>query len=248
MTSARNARVHIWTMATAALGEATVASWAVALDDGERARAARLLFPRRRVAFIAAHALTRAALAGAAGAPPAAFSFAAGVHGKPEAILDGRPAGLVFNLAHTDGVVGVAVAVADGLKLGFDLEPIGRRAPMQVARRCFTESEVAWLEGLPAARRGEGFFRLWTLKEAFIKATGQGLTQDLSQFWFTGDPPVIGFAPDLAESPQDWCFVQRVVHRGCLAAVGLGGQGRGGDAIWHELDPAGFDPTAGLDG
>ncbi len=238
--------VRVWTMTTAGLDEAAVAPWAGLLDATERARAARFVFSHSRIAFIAAHALARAALAAAAGAPPAAFAFAAGAHGKPEALLQGRSAGLAFNLSHTNGLVGVAVAAVPGLPLGIDLEPVDRRAPMEVARRYFTDIEIAWLEGLPEARRGEGFFRLWTLKEAFIKATGKGLTQDLSSFWFRVDPPAIAFAPELAGRAEDWSFAQRIVHRGFLVAIGLCGQGACIDAAWRELDPAGFDPAAGL--
>ena len=238
--------VRVWTMTTSGLDEAVTASWAGVLDASERVRAARFVFPHSRITFIAAHALARAALAAATGAPAAAFAFAAGAHGKPEALLDGLPAGVSFNLSHTAGLVGVAVATLPGLPLGFDLEPADRRAPMEVARRYFTASEVAWLDGLPEAGRAEGFFRLWTLKEAFIKATGKGLTQDLSAFWFNVDPPVVAFAPDLPGDARDWCFAQRVVHRGFLAAIGLRGQGAGIAATWRELDHAGFDPTAGL--
>lgn len=240
------ARVRVWTMTTAGLDEAAVAPWAAVLDAAERARAARFVFPRSRVTFTAAHALTRAALAGLVGAPPAAFGFVAGAHGKPEARLGDGAAGLAFNLSHTDGLVGVAVAADPGLPLGFDVEPLGRRAPMEVARRFFTASEVGWLDGLPAAARAEGFFRLWTLKEAFIKATGKGLTQDLSSFWFSVHPPAISFAPGCGERPRDWCFVQRIVGGGCLAAIGVRDRGAGIDVAWSELDPAGFDPAAGL--
>ncbi len=238
--------VRVWTMPTAGLDEGAVAAWAAVLDAAESARAARFVFAESRITFIAAHALARAALAAAAAAPPAAFAFAPGAHGKPEAQLGGRPAGLAFNLSHTGGLVGVAVATVPGLQLGFDLEPIDRRAPMQVARRYFTASEVAWLERLPETSRAEGFFRLWTLKEAFIKATGKGLTQDLSSFWFQVDPPAISFAPELPERPQDWTFAQRVVHRGFLAAIGLRGPREGVDISWRELDHEGVDPTAGL--
>jgi 4'-phosphopantetheinyl transferase len=238
--------VRVWTMSTAGLTEAAVAPWAAVLDAGERARAARFVFPHSRIAFIAAHALARAALAAAAGAPAAAFGFAAGARGKPEALLDGHPAGLAFNLSHTDGLVGVAVAALPGLPLGFDLEPAGRRAPMEVARRYFNATEIAWLDTLPETARTEGFFRLWTLKEAFIKATGKGLAQDLSSFWFRVDPPEIGFAPGLAGQPRDWWFDQRVVHGSFLAAIGLCGHGASTGAVWREPDPAGFDPAAGL--
>lgn len=252
MSDAGNARaippvpVRVWTMATAGLDEDAVAPWAAVLDASERSRASRFAFPQSRVTFIAAHALTRAALAAAAGAPPAAFGFAVGAHGKPEPALDGRPADMSCNLSHTGGLVGVAVAPVSGLQLGFDLEPVDRRVPIEVARRCFTDGELAWLEGLPDSGRAEGFFRLWTLKEAFLKATGKGLTEDLRSFWFRVDPPAIGFAPGLAERPQDWCFVQQLVQDGFVAAIGLRGEGAGIDAVWREVGAAGFDPGTGL--
>src|SRR5208283_5110646 len=126
-----------------------------------------------------------------------------------------------FNLSHTAGLVGVAVAGAPAVALGFDLEPLARRAPLEVAHRCFTESEIAWLDSLPEPARAEGFFRLWTLKEAFIKATGEGLTQDLSHFWFRVHPPAISFAAGIAGRPQDWCFAQRIVQGAFIAAIGL---------------------------
>ncbi len=239
--------VRVWTLSTAGLDEAAVAPWAAVLDAAERARAARFAFAHSRVAFIAAHALTRAALAQATGAPPAAFGFAVAEHGKPQARLDGRSAGLAFNLSHTDGLVGVALTASPGLALGFDLEPLARRAPMEVAARFFTAIEVGWLDGLPEAGRAEGFFRLWTLKEAFIKATGKGLTQDLSSFWFAVHPPAISIAPELGERGEDWCFAQRIVQ-GCLAAVGVRDRGAGLAVCWRELAGREFDPAAGLAG
>lgn len=235
-------RVRVWTMPTAGLDEATVAPWRDVLDDTERARAARFLHAENRIGFVAAHALTRAALGTCTGHPPAAFAYTAGAHGKPEATIGDRPAGVAFNLSHTKGMVGVAVAAGEGA-LGFDLEPVDRRAPLQIARRYFTAEEVAWLDALPEAGRAEGFFRLWTLKEAFIKATGKGLTQDLASFWFRVTPPAIRFAPGLPGTAEDWVFEQRRVHRDFLAALALH---RVGDAplaaSWTELDPAAFAP------
>jgi 4'-phosphopantetheinyl transferase len=158
----------------------------------------------------------------------------------------GRCADVAFNLSHTDGMVGVAVAMVPGLALGFDLEPLARRVPLAVARRYFTASEVAWLDGLPVPTRTEGFLRLWTLKEAFIKATGKGLTEDLSSFWFSVDPAVVSFAPDLGEAVREWSFVQRIVRAGFVAAIACRGGVGGIEAVWREIEAAGFDSAAGL--
>jgi 4'-phosphopantetheinyl transferase len=240
------APVRVWTMATAGLDEAAVAPWMAQFDASERARAARFVFAPGRIAFVAAHALARAALAGAGGASPAAFGFAAGAYGKPQARLGGRAVNLAFNLSHTDGMVGVALARQADLPLGFDLEPLCRHAPLEVARLCFTAVEMAWLESLPPADRAEGFFRLWTLKEAFIKATGKGLSQDLFSFWFKVFPPVIEFGPGLDERREDWTFEQRLLPGGFLAALGRRGPARGPTPVWRTLDAASFDPAMPL--
>jgi 4'-phosphopantetheinyl transferase len=230
--------VRVWTMETQGLDEAAVAPWAAVLDAGERARAARFAFAAGRVGFIAAHALARAGLAAATGAAPEAFAFAAGAHGKPAALLAGRPAGVAFNLAHTEGMVGVAVARAPGLALGFDIEPLARRAPLEVARRYFAPAEAAALEALPEAERAGRFFCLWTLKEAFIKATGKGLTQDLASFAFSPDPPAISFAPGLDEDARAWSFVQRRLKGGFVAALGV--RARAVATVWREVPAAGW--------
>ncbi len=57
----------------------------------------------------------------------------------------------------------------------------------------------------PAAQRSV-FFRLWTLKEAYIKAHGGGLSLPLDRFAFTLSPPVIAFAPGFPDDPAVWQF------------------------------------------
>lgn len=216
--------VHIWTLPVAGLDEAAVAPWLELLDESERQRAARFVFPRHRVLFVAAHALLRSALAAHGRAPAAAWRFAADEHGKPSARLDGAPAPVSFNLSHTEGMAGVAVIAAPGQALGFDLEPLARKVDLAVADRFFYGAEAAWLASLPPAAQPHGFLRLWTLKEAFIKATGKGLTQDLASFWFEVCPPRIHFTPSLGERAADWHFEQRVVAGGgggFVAAIGL---------------------------
>jgi 4'-phosphopantetheinyl transferase len=188
------------------------------LDAVERARATRFVFARLRVEFVAAHALARIALAGATGAPADAFRFRTGPNGKPEAFLDGLAVPAAFSLSHTRGMVGVAVTTVPGLRLGFDLEAAKRMISANVASKIFRPEELRWLGSLPSEAQASGMMRLWTLTEAFIKATGLGLSEDLSTFWF--EPPlVIRFAPNAAEAGQTWSFAQRFVIGEVFAAV-----------------------------
>ena len=237
--------IQVWTMTVDALGEADVAPWRAVLDETERARADRLIFARHRVQFVAAHALARAALAAVAGVGAAEWRFRPGEHGKPRAWLGERPAAVSFNLSHTEGLVGIAVGARPGAALGFDIEAMERSVSLDVAGRYFRPEEVAWLRGLPQAERNEGFLRLWTLKEAFIKATGLGLAQGLDRFWFHVSPPRIRFTAAIADDADAWRFSQRVVAGRFLAALGVRAPVL--TARWREVDAARFDPARELE-
>jgi 4'-phosphopantetheinyl transferase len=228
--------VRVWTMRVGGLDEGATAPWRDMLDDAERQRAARFVFARNRIEFVAAHALLRAALASAFGVPSQGWRFVAGAHGKPVAWIGGAPAPLSFNLSHTTGMVGLAASAGSNRELGFDLENLARNIDLKVADRYFTPQEVAWLAALPEAERRRGFLRLWTLKEAFIKATGKGLTQDLASFWFAPSPPQIHFTPQLGEDAADWRFEQRILDGAFVAALGM--RHHGPIAVrWTAIDP-----------
>ncbi len=227
------------------LDEPAVEPWAAVLDESERARAARFVFPRNRVEYTAAHVLVRRALAATTGHPAAAFRFEAGAHGKPTAWIGGTMAGVHFNLSHTRGMVAVAVAPFEH---GLDVEPLDRTVNLSIAGRYFCPEEIAWLGGLPEERRGEGFLRLWTLKEAFIKATGLGLSQELDGFWFQVFPPAIRFK-DIADNPAAWRFEQRDLDGKFMAAVGFRAPpGQAPLVTWWQVEPdalsATVDPSA----
>jgi 4'-phosphopantetheinyl transferase len=243
------ARVLVWTMRVdSGLPEARLSCWHELLDAAEQARAARFVFARNRGEFVAAHVLTRTLLSTLMpGTDPGAWRFVAGENGKPVACLGDWPAPISFNLSHTDGMVGVAALAAEGHALGFDVEPLDRKVTLGIADRYFCPEEVDWLQSLPEAIRPAGFLRLWTLKEAFIKATGQGLRQDLAMFWFKPMLPRIHFKAGLTERPEDWWFEQQVISGRFIAAVGVN---RPADtpvtAEWTAIDPS--DPKLAQNG
>jgi 4'-phosphopantetheinyl transferase len=171
---------------------------AALLDDGERARAARFAFDEDRQSYVAAHALLRLELSRRAGLPARDWRFAATKLGKPF-LLD-PPRDLRFSLSHTRGMV--VVAVAEGADIGVDVEPSDRRAEsMKVAQRFFAPEEVALLAAVEGETRRDLFFAIWTLKEAVVKATGQGLARALDSFSVSLDPPRVTMRDG---SPQEW--------------------------------------------
>jgi 4'-phosphopantetheinyl transferase len=174
--------------------------WLDALSAGEAARAARFRFAADRAAFLAAHALLRALLA-AHGIPAPVFQ--SGPFGKPE--LVGAPGDVRFSLSHTRGLVAAALATRDDL--GVDVELAERAVDATgLAGRFFAPAEAACIAATPPENRQGAFLRLWTLKEAFAKAVGLGLSLPLDSFAFGPG----GFTCAPAQGPADaWCFLAR---------------------------------------
>lgn len=85
-----------------------------------------------------------------------------------------------FNLSHSNGVV---LCAAGDCAVGCDVEKI-KREPCGLARHFFCESEIAYLDQLSGADRDREFFRLWTMKESYMKMTGEGMRLSLKQFEF----------------------------------------------------------------
>ncbi|CAO3449522.1 4'-phosphopantetheinyl transferase (EC 2.7.8.-) [Azospirillum argentinense] len=148
------------------------------LSPDEAARAARFATEELRTRCVLRRGLLRHRLGRVTGRDPAALAFAYGPMGKPS--LPGGPA---FNLADCKDHVLIAIAPHDAMELGVDVERL-RRLPdaAGIAERFFAPEERAAFAALPDALRDEAFLNGWTRKEAFIKATGQGLSTPLDRF------------------------------------------------------------------
>ena len=197
--------LHVWLIAHGPGSRAPAQARAL-LSEDEKARAARFHHERHRVAYLTSHTALREILGAALGRDPGALGFVLGPHGKPAlAPLDPERAGLPpragsakglgapaapplhFNLSDTDGLGLVALSV-DG-PLGVDVERHRSDASrLDVARRFFSAAEVRALEALPEAERMLAFHRVWTRKEAYVKALGLGLALELSSFDVSHDP------------------------------------------------------------
>lgn len=206
--------VDLWYTVPETIAEAALLErYAGLLSAEERQRHARFAFARDRHRFLVSRALLRSVLSHYAPVEPGAWAFRAGTFGKPE--LAEPAAGLLaFNLSHTEGLALCAVARAG--QLGVDAEHIDpRRARLELARRYFAPAETALLEAASPECRAELFFRLWTLKEAFLKARGTGLATGLDSFAIelsdTQRPQVRLCGPlalQAAEAPACWQFAE----------------------------------------
>jgi len=102
------------------------------------------------------------------------------------------------------------MGVTRGARLGVDIERVDEtRASVDLADRFFSPREAAHLRSLPATRQTDAFFTYWTLKEAYVKALGLGLSVPLNQFAFELSASGIvlhGGAPGVDDAHDRWNF------------------------------------------
>jgi 4'-phosphopantetheinyl transferase len=202
--------IHVWVVLD---GEVTdpglLADYERMLEPAERERRARLMSDDLRHQFLLTRSLQRTMLAGyASDVAPRDLRFVAGEQGKPALAAEFAPLGLHFNLAHTRGLV--AMAVSREATLGIDAENVAARtAPLPIANRFFTAREAADLAALPPCEQTARFYALWTLKEAWLKATGIGIGAGLghASFDLASDHRLLR-ATFTNDEAQSWTFWQ----------------------------------------
>jgi 4'-phosphopantetheinyl transferase len=215
--------VHIWLAALDVLPLSTLLN---GLSPDESARADRFHFARDKQRFVAARGVLRHLLGRYLDVAPGALRFDYGPRGKPSLAAGAWPGGLRVNVSHSGGLA--LLGFARERELGVDLE-FERPVPdaESIAQRYFSPREAAVLGWLTPADRPAAFFRCWTRKEAFIKATGDGLSRPLDAFDVTlapGEPArllrVDGEPPEAAR----WWMVGLEPAEGFAAAVAVEGR------------------------
>jgi len=218
--------IHLWLVDERAAQDAALTSACLALlNDEEKVRQRRFLREQHRQRFLLGRALLRSVLSGYDGLPAAGdLSFETNAHGKPALTKALQSSGLQFNLSHTQGLI--ALAVVQGKDIGVDVEFLPRKTEIDsLAQRYFSPQEWRELDDLDGDKRRERFFDLWTLKEAYVKACGQGLSLSLEEFSFRfeGKRVHIAFSPQRNDSPERWRFWQlkpSPQHRLAIALCG----------------------------
>jgi 4'-phosphopantetheinyl transferase len=211
-------RIDIWRVR---LDEpAAIASAAGVLSPDEQARASRFHFERDRIHFTRCRSALRELLSAYLAIPAAEIRFEYMASGKPQLSAGQNPRSLHFNVSHSADMA--LIAVCDR-RIGVDIEKIRTDVETStLAERFFSLRERAGLKALPDQLRVPGFFACWTRKEAFLKATGDGLSFPLADFSVTTHP---GLQPELEEingntaAGRQWSLTDLSVADGFRAAV-----------------------------
>jgi 4'-phosphopantetheinyl transferase len=195
--------VHVWAIPLT-FGSSTLEELQACLSPDEAERAARFHFPLHRDRFIAGHGVLRLLLSRYLGTRPASLEFTHSANGKPS--LQSQDARLHFNLAHSDDLA--LLAVSAGAPLGVDVERIRPlRDAEDLVARFFSPRESAAFSALPEEQKTTAFFNLWTRKEAWLKATGEGIAHSLHLVevsFLPGEAAQLSHLPAELATTADW--------------------------------------------
>ena len=147
------------------------------LNADERARADRFYFSRHKRRFSTARATLRIILSRYLNTAPERLEFDYGPHGKPTVINSQK---LQFNISHTGDLA--LLAVGKGYPMGVDIEKYSARPYEGIAKNLFSDQEYMEFNKAPSSMKPALFFHVWAQKEAFIKASGLGLSYPTKEF------------------------------------------------------------------
>lgn len=220
--------VHLWLVRLEGEGKWKKALAGI-LSPEERERASRFRYGRDKDAFVIHHGALRRILSLYTPGKPERHTFGHGRWGKPRLETPGGGDPPAFNISRS-GLLGV-VALSRGRRIGVDVELV-RPFPdaALIARRFFSKREATALEEIPAPLRLRAFYDCWTRKEAFVKATGKGLSLLLDSFSVScapGEPAAILDAEVESAPLSEWSMSEPALpafpgYAGALVVEGGG--------------------------
>ena len=177
--------VHLW-YSTLDLPASNLQMLEATLGLDERERAKGFCLQLERTRFVVGRGLLREILGHYSGIESNELCFKYSPRGKPS--LAERFGGdrIQFSLARSNGYVIYAFTLSR--RIGVDLERVVPIESEQIANRFFSDREKAALHALNGNEQLEEFFRIWTAKEAYLKACGEGLARPLNEVDFSLNP------------------------------------------------------------
>jgi 4'-phosphopantetheinyl transferase len=215
---------HVWLLSCRQPRSMLDEFWQL-LDKAERLRANRFHFDRDRDRFIASRAQVRRVLAEYLCCAPAEIAYDLAERGKPR-LAEQHASSIRFNQSISgDWAV---LALAPGRELGVDIERIDSlRADREMVNGFFAPGEVCALEALQEDQWLPGFFNCWARKEAFIKATGEGLSRPLDSFEVSiapQQPPSLLSVQGYEDASDHWRMAELAEVPGYASALVVTGE------------------------
>ena len=190
------------------------------LAEVEKEKANSYRFPEHRDEFIVTRSLLRILLGNYSRTDPRSLEFHYGPHGKPTLGWDreGPPIGFSVSHSHRRALY----AFTRGREIGVDLEKIRCGLPVkEISERFFTQREAGDIHSVSEDVRDEIFFSYWTLKEAYLKGTGEGFSLPLDQFEVSLDPPQVVSVQGNRGKANRWSLRQLHLHPDYAAGIAV---------------------------
>ena len=179
-----------------------------ALPDHEREKYFSFLVAPKKLEYLLTRTLVRKVLSNYSDVSPNQWRFEANTYGRPHVAFPKLELPIQFNLSHCHGLAVCAVALDS--ELGVDVEYVNDTGDLlKLAEHNFSDPEIAALQALPPKEQAARFYQYWTLKEAYLKARGIGLSLSVQKFSFhikPGEPIGFTIQPGLDPNPQAWRF------------------------------------------
>lgn len=220
-------QIDVWLTSLRDVGGELQSAYLQLLSEAERARWTRFVVPNAQIQYLVSRALVRTILSRYAEVSERAWQFEANRYGRPYVSQPRAWRGIYFNLSNTTGLV--VCAVAKDSDIGIDVENVTRTLDVDaLAPTVFASRELADFRRSAPEHRRNRFYSYWTLKEAYIKARGMGLSLPLDAFWFDlhGPAPLLRVSDRCPDIPERWRFSQYMPtaeHRMAIAAAALQG-------------------------
>lgn len=217
--------VHLWCQILPT--EETPQNEESILSLEEKSRANAFYFPKDRHRFVSAHIKLRCLLAKYLEIDPAEICFVHNRHGKPVIHAAQNLKHLTFNISHSHQCV--LYAFARNQEIGVDVEYMKEGVDYDsLSRRFFAENEYQAIHRIQQ-QKNRLFYTIWSCKEAFVKATGLGLSYSLKDFEVSAewDQPVklVHISSD-TENVEDWCLFSFEPVAGYMGALAVKGKVR----------------------
>lgn len=204
--------VHVWFVCDDDIHDDNLlACYHEMLNEQERAQQKRFVFNRHKHQYLMTRVMIRVVMSLYVNAvAPSEWRFKKNKYNKPYIDNYLSPIELRFNISHTDHMI--VIAVTRHSEVGVDVEYLYRKnRTVDIAKAYFSATEFTQLQLLDENERHRRFYDLWTLKEAYIKACGMGLSIPLDQFSYHFPAPEkiqIAFDPVRDDHPSHWKFWQ----------------------------------------